>query len=246
MHYYFIQECKINASLFILQYIQNLISRDGNSPLCIAGLVTSIALGLNLMKKIQNFPRIPAQFLDLNNGRAGQLVKNRDEGGYILMLQNKEVPSIFLPNRACTYPRNMDNWLYDLNAPALGVNVQGGVGNATVDEMENELEQEEPQLENNQANIQIPPIAQAIPSNARVRRGKPISMALDYMYDEIVRHNTDMIQQMQQLRRDPHDYANWSNNGVRDLIDQMQAPTMRMDGLYAHFNVGPPPDQGDH
>src|SRR4051812_126476 len=132
MQCYFTQQWRINASSFIFQHIDNLVSRDGTTPFCIGGLVTSIAIGLNLLNIIENFPGLPTQFLDLNNCRAGRLVRNMDAGGYILMVQNKEVPSIVLPNRAHTNPRNMDNWIYDLNAPAPGVNMQGGAENATI------------------------------------------------------------------------------------------------------------------
>src|SRR3954468_23313475 len=65
MHCFFSQESRINASSFIFQHIHSLISRDGTTLFCIGGLVTSIAIKLNLWNAIEEMPTLTTTFLDI-------------------------------------------------------------------------------------------------------------------------------------------------------------------------------------
>ena len=96
--------------------------------------------------------------MDIDICRAGRLIKVREAEGYYLMVKNAKVRSVIMPNHNRTYLGNPDNWLYNLNAPEPGENVQGNQGeanNAAADEIEEELEQQEPQPQqaNNPATI---------------------------------------------------------------------------------------------
>ena len=55
LHCIFTPSWKINASAFLLEHIQSVCAR-GTTHLCIRGLVTSIALSLNLGDKLANLP----------------------------------------------------------------------------------------------------------------------------------------------------------------------------------------------
>ena len=108
-----------------MAHIQNLVTRDGTVPFCIGGIVTMIAVHLNLGGRILNLPSFPAVFLDINNCRAGRLIKVREAGGYYLMVRNNEVRSVIFPNPNTTNLSIAKNWLYDLNARKPCVNAQG-------------------------------------------------------------------------------------------------------------------------
>ena len=112
-----------------------------------------------------------------------------------------------------------------------------------------EMEQQNPQPAFHPQAARAPPGDQAGPSNAQARVGRPMPMTLDYMYDEMVRHNAEMMQRMQQMQRDQHDYANWTDQGMWDLSNQMHDLSVRVDDLHEifyHVGVGnnQPPHQG--
>ena len=148
LHCTFSQNIRLNPVTLMMAHIQNLVAREGTTPFCIGGIVTAIAVHLNWGERIQLLPPLPAVFMDIDNCRAGRLIKVREAGGYYLMVKNARVHSVIMPNHNRTYLGNPDNWLYNLNAPEPGENVQGNQGqanNAAADEIEEELERHEPQ-----------------------------------------------------------------------------------------------------
>ena len=77
LHCAFALNLRLNPSTFLMAHIQNLVTRDGTVPFCIGGIVTVIAVHLNLGGRILNLPSLPAVFLDINNYRDGLLIKVR-------------------------------------------------------------------------------------------------------------------------------------------------------------------------
>ncbi|KAI5401167.1 hypothetical protein KIW84_065857 [Lathyrus oleraceus] len=107
---------KVNAASFLFHHIRTLCAR-GRQPFVIGGLITTIALGLNLGDRIQTLESLPPLFMDISYCRSSRLIKNRVGGKYYLMVNNQAVPSVVLPNIALTDVTNPNRHLYDLNAP---------------------------------------------------------------------------------------------------------------------------------
>lgn len=128
-----------NATLFLLANIQ-VACRKGNTVFCFGGIITSIALGLNLGDRLANLPALLAEFLNIDYCRSSRLIKARDDGKYHHVVQNKIVRSIIMPNRNRTDPQNMANLIFDLNAPEPNeIDPNNGA-----DEVKEELDREMP------------------------------------------------------------------------------------------------------
>lgn len=76
---------------------------------CCGGIITSIALGLNLGDRLANLPALEAELLDIDYCRASHLIKAKDDGKYHPVVINKVVRSIIMPNMNRTDPREMEN-----------------------------------------------------------------------------------------------------------------------------------------
>lgn len=92
-----------NATPFLLANIQAACMR-GSQAFCFGGIITSIALGLNLGDRLANLPALPVEFLDIDYCRASHLIKARDDGKYHFVVRKKIVRSIIMPNRNRTNP----------------------------------------------------------------------------------------------------------------------------------------------
>lgn len=214
----------------MMAHIQNLVTRDGTTPFCIGGIVTAIAVHLNWGERIQLLPPLPAVFMDIDNCRAGRLIKVREAGGYYLMVKNARVRSVIMPNHNRTYLGNPDNWLYNLNGPEPGENVQGNQGqanNASADEIEEELEQQEPQQQqaNNPATIDA--IYAAIMQQNQLSTQR---------HQSIETRQIEMMTLMQQMQRDQNDYALRHDQSMLEfttgITADMRALTLRVDDLH--------------
>lgn len=80
-------------------------------------------------------PLLPL-YINLDNCRSTLLIKNKKDGRYNLMVKNKEVSSIILPNIALTNVTNIQRFLYDLNAPEPNLAAQENQPPDVFDEME--------------------------------------------------------------------------------------------------------------
>lgn len=110
----------------------------GSHALCFGGIITSIALGLNLGDRLADLPAWPAESLNIDYCRSSHLIKARDDRKYHPVVRNKIVRSIIMPNRNHTDPQNMANWIFDMNAPE----PNEGDPNNGADEVEEELDRE--------------------------------------------------------------------------------------------------------
>ena len=61
---------------------------------------------------------------------------------------------------------------------------------------------------------------------------------LEDIYAEVLRHNqrmeerqTEMMQAIQKIQRDQHDYANWHDQGMAELSKEMSALTHHVDAI---------------
>jgi hypothetical protein len=164
-----------NVTPFLLANIQAACMR-GSQAFYFRGIITSIALDLNLGDRLANLPALPAEFLDIDYFRAPRLIKARDDRKYHPVVRNKIVRSIIMPNRNRTNPQNMENWIFDLDAlEADERDPTNGVG-----EVEEELDRGMPQPP--------PEYATEISSRSQQRNERrPATM--ENIYAEMLRHN---------------------------------------------------------
>jgi hypothetical protein len=191
LHCVFEMDTKVNAASFLFHHIRTLCAR-GRQPFVIGGLITSIALGLNLGDRLQNLQALPPLFMDISYCRSIRLIKNRVGGRYYLMVSNHEVPSVVLPNIALTDVTNPNRFIYDLNAPKA---TEPTHANPPPDEFE-EMEQGDQGLEQQSAPLNPSDNATG-PSSRRRRRRRPainddIMDAIDAMHAQ----NTEVMQLM--------------------------------------------------
>ena len=146
------------------------------------------------------------------------------------MVKNARVRSVIMPNHNRTYLGNPDNWLYNLNAPEPGENVQGNQGqanNAAADEIEEELEQQEPQPQqaNNPATIDA--IYAAIMQQNQLSTQR---------HQSLETRQIEMMTLMQQMQRDQNDYARRHDQSMLEfttgITEDMRALTLRVDDLH--------------
>lgn len=130
-----------NATPFLLAKIQATCMR-GNTEFCFGGIITSIALGLNLGDRLANLPALPTEFLNIDYCHSSHLIKIRDDGRYHPGVRNKIVHYIIMPNRNRIDPYNMANWIFNLNAPEPNKEDPNDNG---ADEVEEELDRQVPQ-----------------------------------------------------------------------------------------------------
>lgn len=98
---------------------------------------------------------------------------------------------------------------------------------------------------------QPPPDHAAETSSRNQRRNEHRPSTMEDIYAEILRHNqrmeerqTEMMQAIQQIQRDQHDYANWHDQGMAELSEEMHALTHRVDDIQEYTqHVGLDPTQ---
>ena len=187
---------KVNAASFLFHHIRTLCAR-GRQPFVIGGLITTIALGLNLGDRLQTLESLPPLFMDIGYCRSSRLIKNRVGGKYYLMVNNQAVPSVVLPNIALTDVTNPNRHLYDLNAPEA---TEPSHTNPSADEFE---EMEQGDNAPAQQSVPLNPSDTAAgPSSRRRRRRRPatnddIMDAIDGMQAQ----NVEMMQMMRQMQQ---------------------------------------------
>jgi hypothetical protein len=187
---------KVNAASFLFHHIRTLCAR-GRQPFVIGGLITTIALGLNLGDRLQTLESLPPLFMDINYCRSSRMIKNRVGGGYYLMVNNQAIPSVVLPNMALTDVTNRNRLLYDLNAPEA---TEPSQANPPTDEFEEMEQGDQPPA---QQSVPLNPSDNATgPSSQRRRRRRPatnddIMNAIDGMQAQ----NVEMMQMMRQMQQ---------------------------------------------
>lgn len=100
-------------------HMQSVCTR-GTGPICIGGLITSIARALGLHNELSTLQPIDTPSLDMDVGRNMRLVKARQDDMYFLMAKKHAVRSVILPCFTHTDVQNKNNWIYDLTAPEPG------------------------------------------------------------------------------------------------------------------------------
>ncbi|KAI5422808.1 hypothetical protein KIW84_046004 [Lathyrus oleraceus] len=186
----FESDTKVNAASFLFHHIRTLCAR-GRQPFIIGGLITSIALGLNLGDKLQTLESLPPLSMDISYCRSSRLIKNRVGGGYYLMVNNQAVPSVVLPNTTLTDVTNPDRHLYDLSAPET---TEPSQTNQQTDEFEEMEQGDHPPT---QQSVPLNPSSNAAgPSSQRRRRRRPatnddIMDAIDGMQAQKCRYDAD-------------------------------------------------------
>ncbi|KAI5428991.1 hypothetical protein KIW84_033840 [Lathyrus oleraceus] len=99
--------------------IQNPTIRIGG-PICVGGLITSIALVLDLSTKLATLQPLETPFADLDYCRSIRLIKNKPDRKYYLMISNREVMRVTLPCDARINVRLSANWIFNANTPDPG------------------------------------------------------------------------------------------------------------------------------
>ena len=135
-----------------------------------------------------------------------------------------------MPNQNRTNLGNPDNWIYNPNAPEPGENEQGNQGeanNAVADEIEEELEQQEPQPQ--QANN--PATIDAI--YAAIMQQNQLSTQC---YQSLETRQIEMMTLMQQIQRDQNDYTRRHDQSMLEfttgMTEDMRALTLHVDDLH--------------
>jgi hypothetical protein len=135
--------------------------------------------------------------MDISYCRSSRLIKNRVGGGYYLMVNNQEVPSVVLPNIALTDVTNPNRFIYDLTAPEA---TEPSHANPSTDEFE---EMEQGDHAPAQQSVPLNPSDNAAgPSSRRRRRRRPatnddIMDAIDGMQAQ----NLEVMQMMRQMQQ---------------------------------------------
>ncbi|KAI5441210.1 hypothetical protein KIW84_010604 [Lathyrus oleraceus] len=107
-----------SRDLFLSAHFQSTNVRTGGL-VYVAGLITSIALALNLGTELATIEPLETPFSNLDYCRSMRLIWNKPDGKYFLMFSNREVRGVTLPCAACIDVRMSANWTFDLNAPEL-------------------------------------------------------------------------------------------------------------------------------
>lgn len=90
---------KVNPTPFLLAHFQSTYVQTGGH-ICVVGLITSMALALNLGTKLATLEPLETLFVDLDYCRRMHLIKNKPDGKYLLMISNREVRGVTLPYTA--------------------------------------------------------------------------------------------------------------------------------------------------
>ncbi|KAI5435278.1 hypothetical protein KIW84_021915 [Lathyrus oleraceus] len=223
---------KVNAASFLFHHIRTLCAR-GRQHFVIGGLITTIALGLNLGDRLQTLESLPPLFMDISYCRSSRLIKNRVGGKYYLMVNNQAVPSVVLPNIALTDVTNPNRHLYDLNAPET---TEPSHTNPSTDEFE---EMEQGDNAPAQQSVPLNPSDNAAgPSSRRRRRRRPatnddIMDAIDGMQAQ----NLEMMQMMRQMQQQQEERNAITDQRFTDLLS-------RFDNLEVHQRPPGPRTRG--
>lgn len=106
----------------MLAHMQS-VSHRITGVICIKGLITYLALVMNLHAELATTMPLPTPFLDKDVCHSMRMISNKQDGRYYLMVRNKTVKSIILPCSARIDVQNKQNWTFDFNAPELGDNI---------------------------------------------------------------------------------------------------------------------------
>lgn len=106
----------------MLAQMQSVTHRT-TSVICIGGLITSLALAMNLHVELATLVSLPTPFLDKDVCHDMRMISNKQDVMYYLMVRNKTVKSIILPWSARIDVQNEHNWTFDLNFPKPGDNI---------------------------------------------------------------------------------------------------------------------------
>lgn len=87
---------KVNPTPFLLAHFQSTSVQNGG-PIYVRGLITSIALTLNLGMELATLESLETLFVDLDYFCSMRLIKNKPDGKYFLMISNREVKGVTLP-----------------------------------------------------------------------------------------------------------------------------------------------------
>lgn len=87
---------KVNLTPFLLAHFQSTSVRNGG-PIWVRGLITSIALALNIGTELAMLEPLETPFSDLDYCRSMRLIKIKPDGKYFLMISNREVMGVTLP-----------------------------------------------------------------------------------------------------------------------------------------------------
>lgn len=74
-----LSETKVNPTPFLHAHFQSTSVRTGG-PICVGGLITSIALALNLGTELATLEPLETLFADLDYCRSMRLIKNKPDG----------------------------------------------------------------------------------------------------------------------------------------------------------------------
>ncbi|KAI5418641.1 hypothetical protein KIW84_043029 [Lathyrus oleraceus] len=111
-----IRHFHINPTPFLLTHFQSTCVRT-RGPICVGGLITSIALALNLDTELVMLDQLETLFADLDYFCSMRLIKNKHDDKYFLMISNREVRGVTLPCDARINVGMSTNWNFDINAP---------------------------------------------------------------------------------------------------------------------------------
>jgi len=229
LHCIFSADTKVNTASFLLHHIRTLCAR-GSQPFVIGGLITTIALGLNLGDRLQNLQSLPPLFMDISYCRSCRLIKNRVGGNYYLMVNNQEIPSVVLPNIALTDVTNPNTFIYDLNAPESTMPTQANPPPDEFDEMEQgDKGPEQHSVPHN------PSDNVAGPSSRRRRRRRPatnddIMDAIEHQaqrLDAMHAQNNEVMQLMRQMQQQQQERNAITDQRFTDLLNRFDDLAVR-------------------
>ncbi|KAI5436546.1 hypothetical protein KIW84_022878 [Lathyrus oleraceus] len=105
------------SNIFGQDNTRNSTSVPTRGPICVRGMIISLALALNLGTKLSTLEPLETPFADLDYCLCMCLIKNKPDDKYFLMISNREVRGVTLPCATRIDVGMSADWTFDLNAP---------------------------------------------------------------------------------------------------------------------------------
>ncbi|KAI5430262.1 hypothetical protein KIW84_034733 [Lathyrus oleraceus] len=236
----------VNPTPFLFAYFQSTYARTGG-PICVGGLITYIALALNLDTELAMLEPLETPFADLDYFRSMRLIKNKPNDKYFLMISNREVRGVTLPC-ALINVRMSANWTFDLTAPepdhteqdAPHTGTHAPIAPAFPDSFVGTSSKHQPHEEYDYTarRITLDDVLSKLRHRNDAEEDRDVLLRNIQMQQEKMRASIDQIRQTQL------DFVERTNLHIANLIDNMNEVHMEVAGMREYVQYVPNPAFG--